>query len=459
MINAQQVHATVARHQLADAYPIVPNLDKSRGIWIYDDLSHHFYLDAFTSYASFPIGYNHPDMEEPEFRRRLLNAALMKIANANLYTTEMAEFVQCFATRATPPGFPHHFWIATGALAVENALKVAFDWKARKLHRTDYAASVDDLVVIHFEHAFHGRTGYTLSLTNTGLEKTGLFPKFRWPRVHSPAVEFDNNGEIANDVEQEERTARAQIERALSRHRGKVAAIIIEPIQCEGGDRHFRPEFLRALRQYADEEEALLIFDEVQTGFFASGKTWMWQHHDIRPDVVAFGKKTQVCGIYASTRVDAVADNVFSVPSRIGSTWGGSLVDMVRCQKILDIIENRRLTDRTVEAGQRALGGLRTIARESGAISNVRGVGSLIAFTTPSPATRDRVVDNLFEQRAIALPCGESSVRFRLPLVISDDEVDDLVSRTARAVHAASGGVPEVPSGAGHGATVGALRK
>lgn len=438
VITPIHVHETVARHQFADGLPIVPNLEKSRGVWLHDDLSGEDYLDAFTSYAAFPIGYNHPDMEDPDFRRRLMTAALMKIANANLYTTDMADFVEAFATRVTPPGFPHHFWIATGALAVENALKVAFDWKARKLGRTSYDASADDLVVVHFERAFHGRSGYTLALTNTSPEKVGLFPRFRWPRIHSPGIEFDLEGRIANDIDREEGVARAQLQRAFREHKGKVAAIIIEPIQCEGGDRHFRPEFMRMLREFADAEEAMLIFDEVQTGFFASGKPWMWQHHGVAPDIVAFGKKTQVCGIYCSKRVEEVENHVFAAPSRIGSTWGGSLVDMVRSTKIIEIVERHDLGKRAADAGRRCLEGLRTIARETGTISNVRGRGTLIAFTAPKAELRNRIVDRLMEQRTIALPCGPDSVRYRLPLTITDGEVDEVLKRTATAIHAAS---------------------
>ena len=218
-----------------------------------------------------------------------------------------------------------------------------------------------------------------------------------------------------------------------------MAGILIEPMQGEGGDNHFRPEFLQKLRDYADEHEALLIFDEVQTGFFGSGKPWLWQHKGVAPDVVAFGKKTQICGIYAGHRVDEIEDNVFRMSSRINSTWGGNLVDMVRCRRFIEIIEAEGLAENIATVGERILRGLRAIARDSDAFGNVRGVGSLIAFTFDDTAARDRMLSALFERKMLALASGPHSVRFRLPLNLAADEADEMVSRVAACLPALTG--------------------
>lgn len=434
MIEAGKVHETLRRHQLVDGFPIVADLDRSHGVWLHDAVTGQEYLDAYTSFASWPIGYNHPMMKDPAFVGDLVRAASTKLANADLYTREMAGFVDAFAGRVTPAGYTHHFWVSGGALAVENALKAAFDYKARRLGRTDFADNVNDLVILHFQRAFHGRTGYTMSLTNTLPDKVGLYPKFDWPRVPAPEIEFDIDGNIANDIEALERACCSAIEAALDAHRGTVAAIIIEPIQCEGGDRYFRPEFFEALRRYADDQDALLIFDEVQTGFFGTGKAWYWQHAGIKPDIVAFGKKTQVCGVYANSRIDEIPDNVFRRSSRINSTWGGNLVDMVRCRRFIEIIEKENLATNTTAMGERAVQGLRRIAGETGAIRNVRGIGSLVAFTAESPSARDAIIKAMFDQRLLALTCGPDSVRLRLPLVIDADEVDQILDRTRASV-------------------------
>lgn len=438
MIASKQVHDTLRRYQLVDGFPFVVDLDGSHGVWLRDARTGKDYFDAFTCFASWPVGYNHPMLGEAAFETELLRAARTKLANSDLYTCEMAGFVEAFGGRVTPPGFPYHFWVSGGTLAVENALKTAFDWKARKLGRTNFEDDVNDLVVLHFEQAFHGRSGYTMSLTNTVPDKIGLFPKFDWPRVHSPAIEFDTEGGIANDIGAEEKRTCAEIEAAFARHPKKIAAIIIEPMQGEGGDNHFRTEFLQKLRDYADENEALLIYDEVQTGFFGSGKPWLWQHHGVAPDVVCFGKKTQVCGIYVSTRVDEVQDNVFARSSRINSTWGGNLVDMVRCRRFIEIVESEGLAANITERGNELIAGLRTFSRNGG-ISNVRGLGSLVAFTLKDTETRDRMLRALFDKELLALASGPVSIRFRLPMVLDVQEVQTILERVEASLPSAVG--------------------
>jgi len=436
MIQPQNVHETLKRHQLADGYPFVFDLERSHGSWLYDSRANQEYLDFFTCFASWPIGYNHPRMSEPEFLRELLLAARSNPSNSDLYTVHLARFVEAFATRVTPEGFPHHFWVSGGALAVENALKVAFDWKAQKLGHTSLEDSCDDLAVLHFKDAFHGRSGYTMSLTNTDPTKTGLFPKFKWPRVHNPAIEFDYDGRIANDVAASERRACAEIEKALVDFRDRIAAIIVEPMQSEGGDHHFRPEFLARLRRYADENEALLIFDEVQTGFFGSGTPWLWQQLGVKPDIVAFAKKAQQGGLYANRRVEDVENHCFKRASRINSTWGGNLTDMVRSRQIIDIILGERMHENVKARGEQFVAGLRQLGQRTHAFTNVRGVGSLCAFTLESTAARDEMLVRLRERKLLALKSGRQAVRFRLPLNVAAKEVDLALEKVESALPA-----------------------
>ena len=430
MIHPKHVHETLSRHQLADGFPIVLDLEASRGSWLRDAITGDDHLDLFTCFASWPVGYNHPGLHDAGFVERLVRAARHNPANSDLYTSEMADFVATFAGRVSPDGFDHHFWVAGGALAVENAMKTAFDWKAHKIG-VENANDGRDLSILHFRQAFHGRSGYTLSVTNTVPDKVALFPKFDWPRVHNPAVEFDPEGCYANDPEAEEARACEEIEAAFAARGDSIAAILIEPIQGEGGDNHFRPEFLARLRQFADEHEALLLFDEVQTGFYGTGKPWVWQILGVEPDIVAFGKKTQVCGIYASSRLDEVAENVFAKSSRINSTWGGNLVDMVRSKKFLEIILEEKLAENVAARGEELIAGLRGLAKDKDAFTNVRGVGSLVAFTLESPEERDAMVKELREKRLLVLASGTRSIRFRLPLMISSDEIQTALERVA----------------------------
>jgi L-lysine 6-transaminase len=437
MIHPKDVHESLRRHQLADGMPVVFDLERSHGSWLVDARTGEEHLDFFTCFASWPVGYNHPRLSEPAFRREIELAAVNNPSNSDLYTVPQARFVEAFATHATPSGYPYHFWVSGGSLAVENALKAAFDWKAQRLGAKSYSEPMDDLAVLHFRAAFHGRSGYALSLTNTDPTKIAWFPKFAWPRVHNPAIEFDLDGAIANDVAAEEARSLEEIDAAFKKHKDRIAAILIEPMQGEGGDNHFRPHFLRELRRLADERDCLLVFDEVQTGFFGSGRPWMWQVHNVAPDLVAFGKKTQVCGFYSSKRIDDVPQNVFHKVSRINSTWGGNLCDMVRSRQFLEIIRGEHLAENIALQGAALIDGLRRIARERGAFSNVRGLGSLVAFTLESTEARDALLKRLADRKVLALKSGPQAIRFRLPFVLTASEVEQALDRIEAALPAA----------------------
>src|SRR5436309_7485095 len=338
----------------------------------------------FSFFATLPVSLNHPGMREPGFLARLERAALANPTNSDIYTIELAEFVETFGRLAMPDYLPHLFLVAGGALGVENALKAAFDWKVRRNFRKG-SREEKGHQVLHFREAFHGRSGYTLSVTNTAdPKKHQYFPKFDWPRVSNPKLRFPVDAAEVERVRRAEAESIAQIKSAFRERRDDIACILIEPIQAEGGDNHFRPEFLRALRDLAHENDALLVFDEVQTGMGITGRMWAHQHHDIRPDLLAFGKKTQVCGMMAGGRLDEEPENVYRVSSRINSTWGGNLVDMVRCQRYLEIMAEERLVERAGTTGrhlERALENLQAERPEH--LSGARAQGLMVQIVAP----------------------------------------------------------------------------
>ena len=423
-VTPDQVHATLARHMLADGFDFVLDLDKSQGVWLHDSRANKTLMDFFSFFASNPVGMNHPGTKTPEFQARLLKAALHNVTNSDVYTTEMAEFVETFSRHAMKDSFQHAFFVAGGTLGIENALKAAFDWKVRQNLARGWREE-RGTQVLHFEQAFHGRSGYTLSLTNTtDPRKTAYFPKFDWPRVVNPKAEFPLTDDRLKDVKAREALAVAQMERAFERHADDIAAIIIEPIQGEGGDNHFRAEFFRELRRIADERGAMLIFDEVQAGFGLTGKFWSWEHYGVAPDMVAFGKKAQICGFVSNRRIDDVRDNVFHVSCRINSTWGGTLVDMVRSQRYLEIMAEDRLLENAAARGAELLQGLEGFVKEFPEhVMNARGKGLMCAFDLRDGALRDAVISNAYAEGVIILGCGPTSIRFRPPLVISKEEL------------------------------------
>ncbi|MBL7075807.1 L-lysine 6-transaminase [candidate division KSB1 bacterium] len=425
-IGPENVHSTLSRHMLLDGFDIVFDPKKSRGSRIYDARGGRWYLDFFTFFASSPVGYNHPKLTTPEFLDRLARAALHKPSNSDIFTVEMAEFVDTFARLGMPDYLPHLFLISGGALGIENALKTAFDWKIKKNWKKGIKGE-KGTQVIHFRQAFHGRTGYTMSLTNTLPVKTDLYPKFTWPRVDNPKITFPLNEENLKKVEEAERRALAQVKQAILENRDDIAAIIIEPIQGEGGDNHFRGEFLRALREIADQEDLFLIFDEVQTGVGLTGRFWAHQHFDVKPDAMAFGKKTQVCGVLVGERVDEVEDNVFKVPNRLNSTFGGNLIDMVRFQKYLEIIHEEGLVENAARMGDYLLNKLLEVqAQFSSKITNARGRGLMTAFDViEGTEGRDELLKRILNNGLVVLKCGDQTIRFRPPLNLTAVEIDE----------------------------------
>ncbi len=427
-IEPSKVKDVLSKHMLTDGFDIIVDLEQSQGSYIVDARNGDRYLDFFTFFATLPVGINHPGMFEDDFLERLLRAAINKPSNSDFYTVEMADFVDTFSRVAVPETLPYLFFVSGGALAVENALKTAFDWKVRKNFQKGYKEEKGSKV-IHFQQSFHGRSGYTLSLTNTDdPRKTQYFPKFDWPRVLNPKVTFPLNEENLEKVKQAEETSINQIKKAIQDNQDDIAAIIIEPIQGEGGDNHFRPEFFKELRTIADENDILLIFDEVQTGLGVTGKMWAYQHYGIEPDIVSFGKKMQVCGIMAGKRLDEVEGHVFQESSRINSTWGANLVDMVRSQRYLEIIEEENLVDNAAEVGKYFMAELDKLQNDySDLISNVRGKGLFIAFDLRTRELRDELRQEAMKNKMLILPCGEKSIRFRPSLNVTTEIVDEAI--------------------------------
>lgn len=413
------VHDILRRHLLVDGFDLVLDLSASVGSTLVDARDGTAYLDLFTFFASSALGMNHPALvEDPQFSADLLESARNKPSNSDVYTVAMARFVDTFARVLGDPRLPHLFFVEGGALAVENAIKVAFDWKSRwnESHGRSPALGTK---VLHLRDAFHGRSGYTLSLTNTDPVKVDRFPKFDWPRVSSPYVL------PGADMDAREAATLAEARAAFEANPHDIACFLMEPIQGEGGDHHFRPQFFAAMQALCREFDALFVLDEVQSGCGLTGTAWAFQQLGIDPDVVAFGKKTQVCGLMAGGRVDEVPDNVFHVSSRINSTWGGSLVDMVRARRILEVMETDGLIDRAGTSGAHLMGLLGGLAARHASVSDVRGRGLMCAFSLPSAELRGKVLAALRdEEHVLLLGCGGRSVRFRPALTVSDAELD-----------------------------------
>ena len=424
-IAPDEVHERLAEHMLVDGFPIVLDLAKSHGTRLVDARDSTEYLDFYTFFGSAPLGMNPPGLfDDPTTRSELVEAAANKPANAEVPTVQLAEFVTTFTRVLGDPALPHLFLIEGGALAVENALKCAFDWKSR---RNEAAGRSPELGtrVLHLRHAFHGRSGYTLSLTNTDPVKTDRYPKFDWPRISSPAVRFPLEAHRA-EVEAAEELALAEAKAAFEAYPHDIACFVAEPIQCEGGDRHLRSDFLLAVQDLCHQYDALFVVDEVQTGAGATGTPWCYQQLGLAPDLVAFGKKVQLGGVMAGRRVDEVAENVFRTSGRIDSTWGGNLTDMVRSRRLLQLVEQTGAIANAATVGQHLLARLVELEQAwPKAVSNARGRGVVAAIDLATRELRSSVLTMLWsEEHVVAFGCGERTLRLRPALSMTADEVD-----------------------------------
>ena len=428
LVYENKVKETLGKHILADGFDFVMDFEKSHGSYIADRLTGKEYLDMFSMFASASVGYNHPYiLEKADWLGKM---AIYKPTLSDVYLQEYADFMEVFARVAIPKELPYCFFVEGGALAVENALKTAFDWKTRK----NWQKNIDKEagMVIHFKQSFHGRSGYTLSLTNTSdPRKHQYFPKFDWPRITNPKLNFPITEENLEETIKHEQLALLHIQEAILANPDEVACVIIEPIQAEGGDNHFRNEFFTELRRICDENEILLILDEVQTGIGMTGKMWAFQHLDIIPDVITFGKKTQVCGILANKeKLDEVEHHVFVESSRINSTFGGNFIDMLRFQLVLEIIENENLIENSRVVGEFLLNGLKQLAQKyPDHISAARGKGLMCAFDLKDGASRDWLRKALYDEGVIVLTCGDQSLRFRPHLNVTKEEIQIILDK------------------------------
>jgi len=419
----EQIRETLGKYILADGFDLVLDLNKSHRNKLVDQKTGNEYIDFFTFFASSPLGFNHPKLNSPEVREIFANASVNKPSNSDIYTDYMAKFVETFANIAKPDYMKYLFFVSGGSLAVENGLKVAFDWKVQKNFEKGYKEEKGHQV-LHFREAFHGRSGYTLSLTNTDPVKVKYFPKFNWPRVLNPKILFPLEDHLEHVIAKEKESI-DEIKSAIKENPYDIAVIILEPIQAEGGDNFFRKEFFQELRTITDENDILLMLDEVQTGFGLTGKFWASDYY-VQPDIISFGKKAQVCGIMVSDRIDEVSDNCFHVSGRINSTWGGNLVDMVRSTYIMEIIRDENLVKNSKERGKYLLERLQQIhAQFPELVSNARGLGLMCSFDLSDKERQKYFINSCFEKKLMILGCGEKTVRFRPPLNITDEELEE----------------------------------
>lgn len=361
------------------------DFEKSHGSYLFDKNTNREYLDFFGMYSSLPIGYNHSIFDR-NFHEQMKSISTVKVTNCEFHTDVYDEFCEDFYNFAGLGRYNKFHFTCTGSLAVECSIKLAMDNTPPEKTR-----------VVAINNSFHGIHSYgnfTTSKFYPVNERLNGFPDLNWPKINT----ID---ELIKELE-----------------RGDICAILVEPIQATFGDNYLDKSFLKEIASKAKEYNVPLIFDEVQTGFGTTGKPWYFQHLEIEPDIVIFGKKSQVSGIMTTS------DFSFEKGSRLCVTFDGDIVDMLRSTYIMKAYKQFNLLENADIQGKVLTKELHSIPQ----LSNVRGIGLLVAFDMDSRESRDNFVDNIKNDGMICNPTGDKSVRLRPNLSVTDSDIKKCVN-------------------------------
>ncbi len=414
----------LGRYVVATPYPFALDLAKCEGMWL-TTVDGQRLFDWAGYYGSKLIGHNHPGLYEPGYVERLVRAANNKVANPDFLTEECLAYYRMLH-RVAPAAMQNPrlevYVVNSGAEAVENMMKYLV---AKYNHKQAAAGKpVGNRRFLYFDKAFHGRTVFALNVTQTidpvatkdfhGLTLNG--------NVKLPFPAFDSGASRQENLTSALR-ALDQVESALKLMSDEIVGIIVEPIQGAGGHRVAVPEFFQGLSELAHRHGVYLAFDEVQTGLGATGKMWALDHFNLphAPMAVASGKKFGNGVVYMHEPLHDVGV--------LDSTWGGTLADMVRVVREMEIVEEEGLVERAAVNGERLASGLRAMAeRNLGLVCNIRGLGLYQGFSLDSPERKSRLIEVAREEFGLLLlGAGKRSIRTRPNLSVTGAEVDQFL--------------------------------
>lgn len=430
---ANTLYETAQQHILRDGIDFVLDPIRSQNATVINALDGKDYINFHGGYRSNALGENHPGFTAQDMEK-IARATINKQAHADIYTADQLQAIDTISTLyMRPAGFEKAFFIDGGALAVENALKIAL--RNHALHLKSENALTEERIgkgiIIGLTGAFHGRSGLTMTLSRTDPGKSEFMPRFDWPALTPPYHAREVDGCIA------------QLKEILSTHAPNVAGLVLEPIQCEGGDRLLPKQFFEQLRALANEHHFSLIYDETQTGFYITGQAFAFQTLGLpAPDIICGAKKSSIGYVFVGPRILAVKGNAFEVSSKINSTWGGHGGDYLVCARKLELIDQLNLTKHIQQQGKYLLEKLVTLSQDyPNFLLAPRGVGLLVAVDCPSAEIRDALLTHCFENRLLLLSggvpkTGPYTLRFGPPLTVTTAELDTGLARLTDALKA-----------------------
>ncbi|RMZ78577.1 hypothetical protein DV738_g3794, partial [Chaetothyriales sp. CBS 135597] len=418
---------------------LLADYQKSHGNYL-ADLDGNVLLDVYAQIASIAVGYNNPTLIKAASSPEAISALVNRPALGSFPGQDWASILNEGAIRVAPKGLNQIFTTTAGSDANETAFKAAFMWKAAKLRGgRDVEFSSEELQstmlnrapgspsfsIMSFKSAFHGRLLGSLSTTRSKPIHKLDIPAFDWPSAPFPSLKYPLEDHVQENKAEVERCL-AEVEETIKTFHNPVAAVIVEPIQSEGGDNHAPAEFFRGLREITRKLDVLLIVDEVQTGVGATGKFWAHEHWNLQdpPDIVTFSKKAQAAGYYYG--------NPELRPNkgyRQFNTWVGDPAHAIIFRAIINEIERLNLVEHTAAIGNYLYKELEGLAKKHpGHIQNLRGKGqgTFIAFDHPE---RDQFLTRIRNAGVHIGGSGTQAVRLRPMLVFQKQHADILLDK------------------------------
>ncbi|CAI6333866.1 unnamed protein product [Periconia digitata] len=400
-------------------------------------------LDVYAQIASIPVGYNNPTLQLAATSPEMASAIINRPALGNFPQHDWADILETGILSVAPKGLDQVFTGQSGSDANELAYKAAFMWKRQQQRgganvdfsdheitsaMNNQSPGAPELSILSFKSAFHGRLFGSLSTTRSKPIHKLDIPAFDWPQAPFPALKYPLEDFAAENAAEEQRCL-DETERLIKEWHAPPTAVVVEPIQSEGGDNHASASFFRGLRTLTKKHNILFIVDEVQTGVGATGQFWAHEHWNLEspPDMVTFSKKAQTAGYYYGNN-----DLRPNKPYRQFNTWMGDPARAILFRAIIQEIKRLDLVRHTAATGSYLYDGLARLAEKyPGEIMNLRGKGQG-TFIAWDSGRRDEV---LKKAKAVGVNIGgsgERAVRLRPMLVFQKHHADLLLERLER---------------------------
>ncbi|PLB37994.1 4-aminobutyrate transaminase gatA [Aspergillus candidus] len=423
---------------------MLTDYSKSHGNYI-ADLDGNQLLDVYAQIASIPVGYNNPHLKEVATSPEMVSALINRPALGNFPSADWGHILETGLLKAAPKGLNQVFTAMAGSDANETAYKAAFmyyrqrqrggpqtEFTEEELQSTmrNQGPGSPQLSIMSFKSAFHGRLFGSLSTTRSKPIHKLDIPAFDWPQATFPTLKYPLEEHVQENA-QEEKRCLEEVERLIQEFHNPVAAVVVEPIQSEGGDNHASPAFFRGLREITQRHQVLFIVDEVQTGVGATGKFWAHDHWNLPtpPDMVTFSKKAQAAGYYYGN--PALRPNK---PYRQFNTWMGDPARALIFRGIIEEIERLDLVKNTAATGDYLYAGLQRLAeRYPEHLQNLRGQGqgTFIAWDSPR---RDEIIAKSKAEGINIGGSGQNAIRLRPMLVFQNHHADLLLERVEKII-------------------------